>query len=96
MASYARYGVTCRCFVINLVRLCGICGAACAVWCGKNSHGCPLTAPFCGPLQAQVEHMTAKWHVYMTLDGRISMAGLNKASCGYLAEAITDAIRACP
>ena len=47
-------------------------------------------------LQAQVEHMTAKWHVYMTLDGRISMAGLNKATCRYLAEAITDALRACP
>ena len=52
--------------------------------------------PFCGLLQAQVEHMTANWHVYMTLDGRISMAGLNKASCGYLAEAMKDAIRACP
>ena len=67
--------------------------------CGVVWHrlrGCPLNALPCGPLQAQVEHMTANWHVYMTLDGRISMAGLNKASCGYLAEAIKDAIRACP
>jgi len=43
-------------------------------------------------VQPQVEHMTAKWHVYMTLDGRISMAGLNQASCRYLAEAMKDAI----
>lgn len=37
--------------------------------------------------------MTAKWHVYMTLDGRISMAGLNQATCRYLAEAMADALR---
>lgn len=30
--------------------------------------------------QAQVENMTAKWHVYMTMDGRISMAGLSGTS----------------
>lgn len=30
-------------------------------------------------LQAQVENMTNKWHVYMTFDGRISMAGLSSA-----------------
>lgn len=30
-------------------------------------------------LQAQVENMTNKWHVYMTMDGRISMAGLSGA-----------------
>ena len=46
----------------------------------------------CWSVQPQVEHMTAKWHVYMTLDGRISMAGLNQASCRYLAEAMKDAI----
>lgn len=28
-------------------------------------------------LQPQVENMTSKWHVYMTMDGRISMAGLS-------------------
>ncbi|KAK9826756.1 hypothetical protein WJX81_006018 [Elliptochloris bilobata] len=51
---------------------------------------------FTGLSKPQVEYLTAKWHVYMTLDGRISMAGLNQASCRYLAEGIADAIRACP
>ncbi len=46
-------------------------------------------------MQPQVENMTAKWHVYMTLDGRISMAGLSKNSCRYLAEAMNDSVRNC-
>jgi len=32
-------------------------------------------------LQPQVENMTNKWAVYMTMDGRISMAGLSGALC---------------
>lgn len=44
-------------------------------------------------LQEQVRVMTDKWHVYMTFDGRISMAGLSSTKCHYLAEAIADAIR---
>ena len=40
--------------------------------------------------QLQVENMTKKWHVYMTKDGRISLAGLNKARAGYLADAMID------
>ena len=43
-------------------------------------------------LQAQVQHMTKKHHIYMTLDGRISMAGLSGSSCKYLADAIKDAV----
>jgi len=34
--------------------------------------------------------MTNKWHVYMTKDGRISLAGLSLAKCEYLADAIID------
>ena len=49
----------------------------------------------CCHLQAQVENMTNKHHVYMTLDGRISMAGLSKKSCKYLAEAIKDSVENC-
>ena len=41
----------------------------------------------------QVEVLTSKWHVYLTKDGRISMAGLSKPSCEYLAQAIADAVR---
>ena len=43
-------------------------------------------------VQAQVQHMTKKFHIYMTLDGRISMAGLSGSSCKYLAEAMKDAV----
>ncbi|XXG72582.1 hypothetical protein AAC387_Pa07g1649 [Persea americana] len=35
-------------------------------------------------------NMTNKWHVYMTKDGRISLAGLSLAKCEYLADAIID------
>ncbi|XP_028799113.1 aspartate aminotransferase P2, mitochondrial [Neltuma alba] len=38
----------------------------------------------------QSENMTNKWHVYMTKDGRISLAGLSLAKCDYLADAIID------
>ena len=41
----------------------------------------------------QVENMTNKWHVYMTKDGRISLAGLSVAKCEWLAEAIDDSVR---
>ena len=34
--------------------------------------------------------MTSKWHVYMTKDGRISLAGLPSSKCAYLADAILD------
>ncbi len=37
--------------------------------------------------------LTQKWHIYLTADSRISMAGLSSASCRYLAEAINDAVR---
>ncbi|KAK6162116.1 hypothetical protein DH2020_001957 [Rehmannia glutinosa] len=45
---------------------------------------------FTGLNKAQTENMTSKWHVYMTKDGRISLAGLSSAKCEYLADAIID------
>lgn len=45
---------------------------------------------FTGLNKAQSENMTNKWHVYMTKDGRISLAGLAAAKCDYLADAILD------
>lgn len=48
---------------------------------------------FTGLTRPQVEMLTSKWHVYMTMDGRISMAGLSKAKCSYLAEGINDVMR---
>ncbi len=34
----------------------------------------------------------SKWHVHLTMDGRISMAGLSAAKAPYLAEAIVDVL----
>ncbi|EFJ26197.1 hypothetical protein SELMODRAFT_173087 [Selaginella moellendorffii] len=45
---------------------------------------------FTGLTKSQSDNMTDKWHVYMTKDGRISLAGLNLAKCDYLADAIID------
>lgn len=45
---------------------------------------------FTGLNKAQSENMTNKWHIYMTKDGRISLAGLSAAKCEYLADAIID------
>uniref|UniRef100_A0A0D3DGZ9 Aminotransferase class I/classII large domain-containing protein n=1 Tax=Brassica oleracea var. oleracea TaxID=109376 RepID=A0A0D3DGZ9_BRAOL len=45
---------------------------------------------FAGLNKAQSYNMTNKWHVYMTKDGRISLAGLSTAKCEYLADAIID------
>lgn len=50
---------------------------------------------FTGMTPEQVENMTNKWHVYMTKDGRISLAGLSSGKTKYLAEAINDSIRNC-
>ncbi|KAH9330590.1 hypothetical protein KI387_002698, partial [Taxus chinensis] len=46
-----------------------------------------------------IDNMTNKWHVYMTKDGRISLAGLSWAKFEYLADAIIDSYhnaRTCP
>lgn len=41
----------------------------------------------------QVKNMTEKHHVYMTADGRISLAGLPSSKAAYLANAIDDSLR---
>ena len=48
---------------------------------------------FTGLTPAQVERMTAEHHVYMTKDGRISLAGLSAAKAPYLAAAIADCVK---
>ncbi|XP_047342143.1 aspartate aminotransferase, chloroplastic [Impatiens glandulifera] len=45
---------------------------------------------FTGLNKAQSDNMTDKWHIYMTKDGRLSLAGLSSAKCEYLADAIID------
>ena len=43
--------------------------------------------------QEQCKVMTDKHHVYMTSDGRISLAGLPSSKAEYLAKAIDDCVR---
>lgn len=47
---------------------------------------------FTGLNERQVKHLTDKYHIYLTSNGRISMAGLNRKTCNYLADAIKDAV----
>jgi aspartate aminotransferase len=56
------------------------------------SHITNQIGMFCytGLTQDQVNTLKDKWHVYMTSDGRISMAGVFSDKVRYLAEAIHD------
>ncbi|KAI4376869.1 hypothetical protein MLD38_014579 [Melastoma candidum] len=45
---------------------------------------------FTGLNKARSENTTNKLHVYMTKDGRMSLAGVSLAKCEYLAYAIID------
>jgi aspartate/tyrosine/aromatic aminotransferase len=45
---------------------------------------------FLGLTQKQCEQMIAKHHIYMTLNGRISIAGLTTKNVDYVANAIKD------
>lgn len=48
---------------------------------------------FTGLNPSQVDNMTNKWFVFMTKDGRISLAGLNSKSVNRLADAIVDSFK---
>lgn len=48
---------------------------------------------FTGLNERQVTNMTEKHAIYMTKDGRISLAGLSQAKCAYLATAIDDSFK---
>ena len=48
---------------------------------------------FTGLTEKQVMEMRSKWHVYLTKNGRISMAGLNEGNVKYFAEAVDDVVR---
>jgi len=45
---------------------------------------------FTGLTEEQVKVMIEKYHIYMTSNGRISMAGLNKSNIDYVAKAIFE------
>lgn len=48
---------------------------------------------FTGLSEKQVGVLREKWHVYMTKNGRISMAGLNTHNIDYFAKAVDDVVR---
>lgn len=48
---------------------------------------------FTGLTEKQVAEIRSKWHVYMTKNGRISMAGLNTGNVEYFAKALDDVVR---
>lgn len=43
---------------------------------------------FTGMSAEMVDRLTGEYSIYMTRDGRISLAGLNESNLGYVAEAI--------
>jgi aspartate aminotransferase len=45
---------------------------------------------FSGLSSEQVERLKTDHHVYLTKDGRISMAGVTSDNVGYIAKAIVD------
>lgn len=51
---------------------------------------------YTGLTRPQCELLTKKHHIYLTMDGRISMAGLNAKGAAYLADAIVDVIKTVP
>jgi len=50
---------------------------------------------YTGMTPAQVDNMTNKHFVFMTRDGRISLAGLSSSKVDYLADAIVDSVTTC-
>ena len=62
---------------------------------GNWDHIVTQIGMFCytGLNKQQVENLTQKHHIYLTADGRISMAGLNDSNIQYVASAINDVVR---
>ncbi|OAA68304.1 aspartate aminotransferase [Niveomyces insectorum RCEF 264] len=51
---------------------------------------------FTGLSEAQVQKLREQFHVYMTKNGRISMAGLNTHNVDYFAKAVDQVVRSTP
>jgi aspartate aminotransferase len=48
---------------------------------------------FTGLDSGQSATMTEKWHIYLTANGRISMAGLNSGNVAYVGRCIDEVVR---
>ncbi|KAF7532703.1 hypothetical protein G7054_g7728 [Neopestalotiopsis clavispora] len=51
---------------------------------------------YTGLSKSQVCELRAKWHIYMTDDGRMSVAGLNGGNISYFVSALDDVVRRIP
>ena len=51
------------------------------------------SSSFTGLTQPQTKALAEKAHIYMTSDGRISMAGLNAKNIEYFAESVSNAVK---
>ena len=58
------------------------------IYCRKLT----FASSFTGLTAPQTKVLAEKAHVYMTADGRISMAGLNNANIQYFAESVHNAV----
>jgi aspartate aminotransferase len=52
-----------------------------------------LTKLHCSPLAVQCKALVERGHVYLTGNGRISMAGLNESNIDYFAKSLDAAVR---
>ena len=54
---------------------------------------CPGMFSFTGLKPEQVDALAEKAHIYLTRDGRISMAALNSNNVEYFAESVSKAVK---
>lgn len=59
-----------------------------ASWVNLQPVDKRLACSFISALSPQVERLIKEFSIYMTKDGRISMAGVTSGNVGYLAHAI--------
>ncbi|KAG6381219.1 pyridoxal phosphate-dependent transferase [Boletus reticuloceps] len=66
----------------------------CVAFLGVRSAGCSHAwCSFTGLQTEQCRALAEKAHIYMTMDGRISMAGLNSSNIEYFAQSVDAAVR---
>ena len=61
--------------------------------CSMSCCLCHVWRSFTGLQTEQCKALAEKAHVYMTMDGRISMAGLNSSNIEYFAQSVDAAVR---
>ena len=64
-----------------------------ATRCWQHEKTDNFPQSFTGLTTPQTKALAEKAHIYMTADGRISMAGLNSGNIDYFAESVDSAVR---